>query len=163
MRQALAAIILGPALLIASLTWSAFAILNTVLDPDRSENVADVLLDDEAVRAELAASIGKGVRRTLPAEVALQVSDEQFEAGAALALENPVVESLIRDALVQSHQAFLGEGQSPRNLDIGSAAGAVREGVVATVPALASVATESIRVVSTIDDTSTSGWVRPSS
>ncbi len=132
MRRALAAAILGPSLLVASLAWSAFGMLNTMLDPGRSERIADTLLEDDAVQAQLRQSIAGAVGSQLPTEVPL--SDEQLEAGAGVALENPVVALLVRDAFVQAHQAFLGEAEPPKTLDIGSAASEVRSGTLGGLP-----------------------------
>ena len=51
MRRTLAAAILGISLWIGSLAWSGFIMTSTVLNPDRSEDVAEALLDNDAVRA----------------------------------------------------------------------------------------------------------------
>ena len=132
MRRLLASAILGPSLLIASLAWSSFGLLNTALDPDRSERIADTLLEDELVQAQLRQSIAGAVGSQIPEGV--PVSDDQLESGAGVALENPVVAVLIRDAFVQAHQAFLGEGEPPTTLDIGAAATEVRDGALSGVP-----------------------------
>ncbi len=106
--------------------------LNTVLDPGRSERIADTLLEDELVQQQLRESIAGAVGDQIPSEV--PVSDEQLESGAGVALQNPVVEVLIRDAFVQAHQAFLGEAEPPTSLDVGSAAGDIRDGALSGVP-----------------------------
>ncbi len=128
----LAAAILGPSLLIASLAWSAYGMLNTALDPDRSVRIADTLLEDELVQQQLRQSIAGAVGDQIPEQ--LPVSDEQLESGAGVALQNPVVSVLIRDAFVQAHQAFLGEAEPPTTLDVGAAASDIREGALSGVP-----------------------------
>ena len=50
MRRALSALILGVSLLVASAAWAGFILSHTVLDPGRSETLADHLLDDPAIR-----------------------------------------------------------------------------------------------------------------
>lgn len=132
MRRTLATIILGPSLLLASLAWSSFALLNTMLNPERSEKVASVLLDDPLVQQQLRQTVASAVGDQLPDVV--PVSDETLEAGAGVALANPAVEVLIRDAMVEAHQAFLGEGDLPTEIDLGAVAGDVRANTLGDVP-----------------------------
>lgn len=119
-------------MLIASLAWSAYGMLNTMLDPERSERIADTLLEDELVQQQLRESIAGAVGSQIPE--AVPVSDDQLESGAGLALDNPVVSVLIRDAFVQAHQAFLGEADPPTQLDLGSASNDIRDGALSGVP-----------------------------
>ena len=152
MRRSLAAALLGISLWIGSLAWSGFVMTRTVLDPGRSEDVADALLEDDAVRAQLEANIAGGVRAALPDGA--PVDPATIDAGAEAALASPAVEALVRDALVRTHQAFLGEGDSPDSIVLPEASsvevplptervpnlGPVRRWLVDTVPLLAAVA-----------------------
>ena len=112
MRRALAAALLGISLWIGSLAWSAYLMTRTVLDPDRSEAVADALLEDEAVRAQLEANIARSVAAAVPDGA--PVAEDDIRAGASTALSSPAVEAVFRDALVRTHQAFLGVGDTPK-------------------------------------------------
>ena len=64
MRRTLAAAVLGLSLWIGSLAWSGFVMTRTVLDPGRSEAVAEALLDNDAVRDQLVANIAGGIEAT---------------------------------------------------------------------------------------------------
>lgn len=119
---------------IATAAWTGFIVLNTVLDADRSEKVADTLLEDDEVRAQLEANMAAAVRRALPPGA--PVTDAQLEAGASAALDSPAVSGLFRDAFVQTHRAFLGEGEPPCCLDLGGVASSVRQGVIDRNPGL---------------------------
>jgi len=133
-RRALAAALLGISLWIGSLAWSGFLLTRTVLDPDRSERVAEALYEDEAVRARLAANIVDGVQASLPE--GFPVDDATVEAGAAQALESPAVEAVFVDAFVRTHQAMLGEGEVPQSVDPGAFGTAGRDALVAARPEL---------------------------
>ena len=106
----------------------------TVLDPGRSEDIADALLEDEAVRDQLEANIAGGVRAALPPGT--PVDSATIDAGAETALASPAVELLVRDALVRSHQAFLGEGEAPRSIESEAFGASARDAVVAERPEL---------------------------
>lgn len=134
MRRALAAALLGISLWIGSLAWTGFLLTRTVLDPDRSERVAEALYEDDAVRARLAANIADGVQASLPE--GFPVDDATVEAGAAQALESPAVEAVFVDAFVRTHQAMLGEGEVPRSVDPGAFGSAGRDALVAARPEL---------------------------
>ena len=152
MRRSLAAALLGISLWIGSMAWSGLLMTRTVLDPGRSEAVADALLEDEAVRAQLEANIAGGVRAALPDGA--PVDPATIDVGAESALASPAVESLVRGALVRTHQAFLGEGDAPGSIVVPDEPsvevplptervpdlGPVRSWLVDTVPLLAAVA-----------------------
>lgn len=152
MRRSFAAALLGISLWIGSLAWSGFVMTRTVLDPSRSEDVADALLEDDAVRAQLEADIAGGLRAALPDGA--PIDPAAIDAGAETALASPAVESLVRSALVRTHQSFLGEGRTPDSIVLPAAPsvevplptervpnlGPVRRGLVDTVPLLAGVA-----------------------
>jgi hypothetical protein len=133
-RRALAAALLGISLWIGSLAWTGFLLTSTVLNPERSRNVAEAVYDDEAVRARLAANISGGVDAALPDGV--PVDRSAIDAGAERALDSPAVESVFVDAFVRTHQAMLGEGDAPRRLDPGAFGAAGRQSLVEDRPAL---------------------------
>ncbi|HEU5084535.1 MAG TPA: hypothetical protein VFU14_14420 [Acidimicrobiales bacterium] len=134
MRRALAAAILGISLWLGSLAWTGFILTRTVLDPDRSRQVAEDLYEDEAVRDQLVENIADGVEAALPPGT---VPRATVEAGARQTLESPAVEALFVDAFVQTHAALLGEGEAPEALDAGAFGSAARESLVAAHPELA--------------------------
>lgn len=133
-RRALAAALLGISLWIGSLAWSGFLLTRTVLDPDRSARVAEALYDDEAVRDRLAANIAGGVEAALPPGV--PVPPGEIDAGARQALASPAVEAVFVDAFVRTHQAMLGEGDVPEEVDPAAFGAAGRESLVAARPEL---------------------------
>lgn len=134
MRRALAAAVLGLSLWLGSLAWSGFVLLRTVLDPDRSREVAETLYEDEAVRAELAGGIADAVQAALPPGAAVDRSTT--EATATEALASPAVEAVFVDALAGAHAAFLGEGEAPRSVDAEAFGAAAREAAVDRDPSL---------------------------
>lgn len=134
MRRALAAAILGISLWLGSLAWTGFILTRTVLDPDRSRQVAEDLYEDEAVRAQLVENIADGVEAALPPGTLPRTA---IEAGARQTLESPAVEALFVDAFVQTHAALLGEGDAPESLDAGDFGAAARQSLVVAHPELA--------------------------
>lgn len=109
----------------------------TVLDPGRSEAVAEALLENDAVRDQLVANIAGGIEATLPPDA--PVDRVTIETAARTALESPQVEALFLDAFVRTHQAFLGEGEAPESIDGGAFGAAARDALVQSRPELDSV------------------------
>ena len=131
-RRSIAGFILGPALLVGSVAWSGFLALRTVFDPDRSSEVAEELLDNDEVQAQLTENLGRTVEAVVPAEVGL--TSDQVEQIAADVLADPAVEELILSAFASTHGAFLGEGDAPQTLDLTAAAAALRASVIDVAP-----------------------------
>ncbi len=136
-----AAVLLAVSLWIGSLAWTGFILTRTVLDPGRSEAVADALLDDPDVRAQLVENIAGGLDAAVPDEAGIERST--LDAAAEQALASPEVEALFRAALVDTHQAFLGEGDAPRSIDGGAFGSAARDALIEARPELAGVLPES--------------------
>lgn len=134
MRRALAAAVLGISLWLGSLAWTGFVLLHTVLDPGRSEAVAQSLVEDEAVRAQLVENIADGVEAALPPGV--PVGRDRVESTASDALESPAVEAVFIRSFVRTHRAFLGEGEPPRVVDAGAFGTAARGALVEGHPGL---------------------------
>ena len=140
MRRALAAAVLGISLWLGSLAWTGFVLLHTVLDPGRSEAVAESLYEDEAVRAQLVENIADGVQAALPPVV--PVGRDTVEATATDALDSPAVEAVFIESFVRTHRAFLGEGDPPRAVNAGAFGAAARGTLVERNPELDAVLPE---------------------
>lgn len=141
MRRALAAAVLGISLWLGSVAWTGFVLLHTVLDPGRSEAVAESLYEDETVRAQLAENIADGVEAAFAPAFPLERG--AVESAAQRALDSPAVEAVFIDSFVRTHQAFLGEGDPPRAVDAGAFGSAARSTLVDQQPALDAVLPES--------------------
>lgn len=133
-RRSIAGLVLGLSLLLASLAWSGYLALRTVLDPDRSREVAVELLDNDEVRDQLASNLAAAVTAGVPEQV--PVPDGVVEAAAVRVLDDPAFEELVLTAFADTHAAFLGEGDPPEQLDLNPLAGSLRSAVVAAVPAI---------------------------
>lgn len=134
MRRAFAAVVLAVSLWIGSLAWTGFIMTRTVLDPGRSEAVANTLLDDPDVHDQLVANIAGGLQAAIPD--GFDVDRATLDAAAETALDSPEVEALFRTAFVDTHQAFLGEGDPPRSIDGGAFGSAARAALVESNPEL---------------------------
>ena len=126
--------VLAISLWIGSLAWTGFIMTRTVLDPGRSEAVANALLDDPDVHDQLVANIAGGLESAIPD--GFDVDRATLDAAAETALDSPEVEALFRTALVDTHQAFLGEGDPPRSIDGGAFGSAARAALVESNPEL---------------------------
>ena len=137
MRRGLAGLVLGLALVLASVTWAAFIMSNTVLDPGRSERLADEMFENEELRGVLVARVADGMGATLPPTVV--VSNQTLELAAAVALANPAVQQLVREGIVETHRAALDGQVEPVVIDGVALGDALRESLVDTNPELDSV------------------------
>ncbi len=134
MRKGLAGFVLGLALVVASVSWAGFILSRTILDPGRSERLADQVFENDVLRSVLVSRIAAGAGATLPADVV--VPTQTLEAGADLALDNPAIQALIRQGIVDTHRAAL-EGQvEPVTIDGAALGQALRDSLVQTNPAL---------------------------
>ncbi|MFV2038971.1 MAG: hypothetical protein ACC660_01875 [Acidimicrobiales bacterium] len=136
-RRSIAGVILGVSLLSASFAWSGLLALRTVFDPDRSREVAEELLDNDEVRAQLIDNVSDVIIAAIPEDV--PVSDELVESVATQVLNDPAVEELILRAFTDTHAAFLGDGDAPEDIDLTPVAEATRASLVAASPALGAV------------------------
>lgn len=133
-RRSVAGAILGISLLMGSFAWSGFVALRTVFDADRSRDVAQELLDNDQVRAQLAENIAFAVRSIIPSQ--FPVEDALIDQVTAELLENPVVEETILTAFADTHAAFLGDGDAPESIDLSELAEVARGSLVAAAPEL---------------------------
>ena len=134
MRKGVAGLILGLALVVASVSWASFIMSRTILDPGRSERLADQLFENPDLRAVLADRLSASLARALPAGV--EVSDESLDAAADAALDNAGVQSLIRDGIVATHRSALEGNVQPIVLDGQVIGEALRSSLVAANPSL---------------------------
>ncbi|MGI9615383.1 MAG: hypothetical protein ACR2QO_20900 [Acidimicrobiales bacterium] len=134
MRRGLASLIMGLSLLVATASWAGFVLSRTVLDPGRSEALADTLLEDPEVRATIVDRLADSAESQIPTDV--PVTRDVVDAAAENALEDPRVEALIRDGLVQAHQNALNGIDEPVMLDGAALGAAGRDAVVAQQPDL---------------------------
>jgi hypothetical protein len=134
LRRAAAGVVLGVSLFVASLAWSSFIALRTVFDPSRSAQIADDLWEDDAVRGQIADNIATAITVMLPEGV--EVSEEVVEAAALVVLDSPALRRVVDTAFVQTHSAFLGEGDLPRGVQVGEVSQIVRDTVVELDPRL---------------------------
>ncbi|MEZ5411017.1 MAG: hypothetical protein R2761_23505 [Acidimicrobiales bacterium] len=134
MRRGLASLIMGLSLLVASASWAGFVMSHTVLDPGRSERLADHLLDDPEVKAAIADRIADALQAQVPKGVA--IPRQTLEVAANVALEDPRVEALVRDGIVRAHQNALNGVDEPIALDATVLGEAARTALVSNVAAL---------------------------
>lgn len=140
MRRSLAGLILGLSLVLASVSWAGFVLTNTVLDPGRSERLADQLLDNEVLRSALVGRLVAGMEATLPPEV--PVPRQQLELAATAALDDPRVDALVREGIVKVHRNALEGSAEPVTLDASALGAASRDALVGVRPELATVLPE---------------------
>lgn len=134
MRRGLASVVMGLSLLLASASWAGFILSRTVLDPGRSERLADTLLENEDVREVIVNRLADSVETQIPADV--PVTRETIETAADIALDDPRVEAFFRDGIVQAHQNALEGNDDPIMIDATALGAAGRDAVVAQRPEL---------------------------
>ncbi|MGH1493944.1 MAG: hypothetical protein ACRBK7_31880 [Acidimicrobiales bacterium] len=134
MRRGFASLIIGLSLLVASASWGGFVLSRTVLDPGRSERLADQLLENPEVRQALVSRLADTLKDQIPREI--PVRDQLLQAGAEQALDDPRVEALIRDGFVRVHQNALEGNSEPVIIDAGALGSAGRDALVAARPEL---------------------------
>ncbi len=137
MRRGLAGLILGLSLVVASVSWAGFVMGRTVLDPGRSERLADQILDNETLRAALVGRLSDGLGAALPANVPIPRQD--LELAADRALEDPRVDALLRDGVVRVHQNALEGNAEPVAIDATALGAATRDSLIQLRPELESV------------------------
>jgi hypothetical protein len=134
MRRGIASLIMGLSLLVASASWAGFVFTHTVLDPDRSERLADHLLDSPDVRSAIVNRMADAMQAEVPAGIA--VPRQSLELAATVALNDPRVETLVRDGIVKAHQNALNGIDEPITLDASVLGQAGRAALVGEVPTL---------------------------
>lgn len=150
MRRALASLILGLSLVLATVAWSGFVMLHTVLDPGRSERLADEMLDNTVLRGVIVDAVADSLQSAVPAGV--EVPRDQLEAAATAALDDPRAEALVRDGIVRIHRNALEGVEEPVTLDAAAFGAAARDSLVAARPELAPVLPPAPSVAVTLPD-----------
>ena len=143
-RRVFAGLVLGPALFVGSLAWSGYLALSTVFDENRSQSVAEELLENDEVRRQLAANIGQAISAAVPA--AAPLNREQADSAALAVLDDQRATDLFVQSLGSTHRAFLGQGQAPETLDLNPLAELAREQLAAVSPDAAAALPESLEL-----------------
>lgn len=143
MRRGVAGLILGLSLVVASISWAGFIMSRTVLDPGRSERLAEQVFDNDELRSVLVNRLAESLAGALPNDVV--VPSQTLEAAASVALDNPDVQQLVQTAIVDTHRSALEGDAQPVVIDSSVVSNALRmaliqanpnlEGVVPEVPA----------------------------
>lgn len=134
MRRSLSAFVLGLSLFLGSVGWASYSITRTALDPSRSEELADQMLENTDVRAALVRVLANRLESLLPPGVA--VPGRQLEEVAARTLDDPVVELLVRDGLVEVHRKALRGDDSDTTLHATAVGTTARNVLVSERPEL---------------------------
>lgn len=108
MRHPLASLTLFVGLIAASFAWWGHTLERSVGDRARSDAVVDVLLADEGVEDGLVDAAVTGVRRGLPADLAVALPPDQLETAARGALATPEAQAELRSALTGVHAYVTG-------------------------------------------------------
>jgi hypothetical protein len=134
-RRFAAALLVGLALLAASVAWGAFTTSFTVFRPGGSERVADVLVEAPAVRDMLAAALAKSL--TSGKSDGPQIPGAEVESIARRVLDDPRTLALLRTAVVGAHRRIVGAADGPVQLDMAPVAQAARDALIGAHPELA--------------------------
>ncbi len=141
MRRGLAGLVLGMSLVLASVAWAGFTMSRTVLDPGRSERLAEQLFDNPQLRAALVDRVAAGLGAALP-DGAPAVPDQLLEQAASAALDDPSVQAVVRDGIVRTHRNALEGNDEPVTVDASALGAAGRASLVEIRPELAVVLPE---------------------
>lgn len=135
MRRGISSLILALSLVVASVAWSGFVMLHTVLDPGRSERLADQMLDNAVLRRMVVGTVADSIQAGLPPGV--EVPRQEIDAAATAALADPRAEALVRDGMVRVHRNALEGVDEPVVLDPTAFGVAARDALVQARPELA--------------------------
>lgn len=135
MRRAASSVLLALGLLSASVAWWAFAASATVLDPERSERIADTLIGQPVIQDAVAEGLGTALQQALPPGT--PISSEEIGAAAHRALADPRAMAAVRTAVLSSHRRLVGNYDGPVTLDVSPVAVAGRDALLTVRPDLA--------------------------
>lgn len=135
MRRAAASILVTIGLVAASVAWWAFAARSTVLDADRSERIADTLVEQPVIQDGVAEGLGNALQQALPPGT--PISPDEVSAVARRALQDPRAIAALKTAVLSSHQRLVGNYDGPVTLDVTPIADAGRDALLAARPDLA--------------------------
>lgn len=134
MRRSLSAVVLGLSLFLGSVGWAALTVTRTALDPSRSTELADQMFERPELRDALVQILADRIGSLLPPGVA--VPRQQLEVIAERTLEDPSVELLVRDGLVEVHQKAVRGDSTDTVLHATAVGTAARNVLVADQPEL---------------------------
>ena len=125
MRRAAASILVTLGLVAAGVAWWAYAARYTVLDSDRSERIAETLIDQPVIQDSVAEGLGKALQQALPPGT--PISPEEIDAVAHPALADPRAMAALKTAVLASHQRLVGNYDGPVTVDVSPIAVAGRD------------------------------------
>ncbi len=134
MRRSLSALVLGLSLVLGSIAWAGFSLTRTALDPGRSDELADQVFDNPELRGALVSILADRVETALPEGVALP--RQTLESVADRTLDDPSVQLMVREGLVEVHQKALRGDDSDTVLHATALGTAARNVLVAERPEL---------------------------
>ncbi len=134
MRRSLSALVLGISLMMGSIAWAGYTFTHTALDPSRSEELADQMLENPDLRAALVAVLADRLGSVVPEGMA--VPRQEIEIVADRTLDDPAVQLLLRDGLVQVHQKAVNGQHSDTTLHATAVGTVARNILVAERPEL---------------------------
>lgn len=134
MRRGLSSFLIGLSLLAASLAWSGYVMLNTVLNPDRAVEVANQLFDSDSVRSAITSRMADGFTEQLPDDVPVPSSAVTEAADQALA--TPGVEDSMAAAVAEAWRNALEGADGPVTVAGDALSAAGRDALVAQQGAL---------------------------
>ncbi len=126
--------ILGLSLVLATVSWAGFVMTRTVLDPSRSERLADQVFDNEQLRGAISDRLAAGLQTAIPGD--LVVPPELIQAAADRALDDPAVQTLVREGIVATHRNALEGKTEPVTIDASALGRAVRTSLIELSPTL---------------------------
>ncbi len=138
MRRTLAGLLFGLAYACAGLTIAGFLLQRTAFDPDRSADAADVVLQDEAIKAELVTLISDAVSSQLGplapndptlTDAAVRTRVEQVASTSAGA-------DLLAEIIHDSHAHLIGQQTEPVTITPQQLVDATQMQAAAELPAL---------------------------
>ena len=132
MRQGIASVIIGLSLILASVSWGSFILSNTVLNRDASDRLAEDLLSNEQVRGVIADQIADSIEAQIPENIA--VGRQELETAAELMMDDPRVQGVISQGIVDAHRNALDGVDTPVTLDGQILGSAGRDAAIALRP-----------------------------
>lgn len=106
----------------------------TILDPGRSERLADQVFENEDLRLAVTDRLAQSLQAAIPGEI--EVPPELIQQAADLALDDPAVQRLVRDGLVATHRNALEGNSEPVTIDATALGTAARSALVSLSPEL---------------------------
>lgn len=136
-RRGLSRILVSLGLLFGTLAWTGLTLQRTIFDSNRSERVVNVLLENDQVQAVLLQQLLRATDAALPEAVRSQVPTEDLATAATATLDDPRVQTAVRQALVDSHRYVIGEMDEPPTLDTALIDSVLRQQIGSVSPVLA--------------------------